>query len=157
MYFCKLTSLPLWRILICLSWCSSGCYSWGLWLVLLYCVFFFTPSYMQACEMLHKHFRLMGQTLALVGLVFSPFYPAHRLEWRSCSGRLANRRWSQAFVSWFCLCMNCEGNHFLLWSILMTAVYSQVEHISHLLLWCLDVIDKEKRKPHNHVCFIIRM
>lgn len=101
MYFCKLTSLPLWRILICVSWCSSGCYSWGLWLVpfilwCFFCLFVFPPHYIQACEMLHKHFHLMVQTLGLLGLVLSPLYPVHRLELGSCPGRLANRPWSQA-------------------------------------------------------------
>lgn len=58
--------------------------------------FFFSPHYIQACEMLHKHFHLMVQTLGLIGLVLSPLYPVHRLELGSCPGRLANRPWSQA-------------------------------------------------------------
>lgn len=65
-------------------------------LFLLYCVFFFPPHYIQACEMLQKHFHLMVQTLGLVGLVLSPLYPVHRLELEPCAGRLANRPWSQA-------------------------------------------------------------
>lgn len=38
----------------------------------------------------------MVQSLGLVGLVLSPLYPVHRLELEPCTGRLANRPWSQA-------------------------------------------------------------
>lgn len=72
MYFCKFSSLTS-QILICLSWCLSGCYIEVCGLFLLYYPIFF-PSIFQFVRMLHKHFHLTVQVFGLVGLVLPTFY-----------------------------------------------------------------------------------